>query len=116
MLIIFTIFFMIILGLFNRKYAHFNIINLALIGGFGIIFAINIIIGGLPFIPYLILLSKYKKDQKVQEALLYDNLIDNSKNYFYFYIILFLILIICGIYFNFDSFHKLINKKKVKSK
>lgn len=101
--LLFTIIFMAILGYLKNKNEIFNIINIAIIGGYGIIFGINIIVGGLPFIPYLILSSNY------EEKSLYQNLIDNSQKWFYS--ILFISLIICGIYFNFSSFKKLRNKK-----
>lgn len=96
-----------ILCYLKNKYHKFNIINIALIGGFVIIFGINIINGGLPFIPYLILSSKY------QEKSLYNNLIDNNKIGYYTF--LFLILIVCGLYWNNSSYNKLKNKK-IKSK
>ena len=96
-----------ILGFFQNKYPKFCIFNVSFIGGYGIIFGINIIIGGMPFIPYLILAEKYEEDD------LYDRILE--KNNIGYYTFLHLLLIFCGIFWNNSRFNKL-KERKMKSK
>lgn len=86
----------------KNKYPKFTIFNIAITGGFGIIFAVNVINGGFPFIPYLILASKY------EESTLYEKIL--NKNIFGYYAFLFLILLFCGIYWSNSSYNKLKSK------
>ena len=50
--------FITILSYLKNKYPKFSIANISIISAFGIIFGINIINGGLPFVPYLISILK----------------------------------------------------------
>ena len=105
MLLLFCSFaIMIVFVYLQNKYSKFSIINISLIGGFGIIFGTNIINGGLPFIPYLILLSKYKENELFKKIL--------DKNIAGFYISFLLILLFCGIFWNNSSYNKLKSKKE----
>lgn len=100
-----TIICLIIISLitfYKNKNSRFTIVNLAIIGAFGIMFAINIICGGLPFIPFLILASTY------DEKNLYEKILNN--NIFGNYTFVFLIFLICGIYWNTKSYKKLKTK------
>ena len=98
---------MILFGYLRNKYPKIIMINIAINGGFGIIFGINTIIGGLAFIPYLILAAKHKEES------LFDAILNNNISIFYGF--LFLILIFCGLYWNNSSFNKL-KSKILKSK
>ena len=105
MLLLFCSFaIMVVFVYLQNKYSKFSIINISLIGGFGIIFGTNIINGGLPFIPYLILLSKYKENELFKKIL--------DKNIAGFYISFLLILLFCGIFWNNSSYNKLKSKKE----
>ena len=94
---------MILFGFLKNKYPKITIIIISSIAGFAIIFGVFQINGGVPFIPYLILSSKYK------EKSLFDKLLNN--NLIGYYIFLLLILVFCGFYWNNSSFNKLKNKK-----
>jgi hypothetical protein len=96
--------FITILSYLNNKYPKFSIANISIISAFGIIFGINIIYGGLPFIPYLILIQKY------QETDLYEAILE--KNIILYYAPLFIILAICGYFWNKNSYYILLNNKK----
>ena len=98
---------MVLFGYLKNKFPKINIINISLVGGFGIVFGINIINGGLPFLPYLILSSEYK------ENFLYESLLNN--NILGYYASLLFILIICGFFWNKASYDKL-KSRKLKSK
>ena len=91
-----------IIGFFKNKYPKFCILNISIIGGYGIIFGINIINGGLPFLPYLILTAKYDEDELFKRIL--------DKNLSGYYSFLYLIFIFCGIFWNNSRFNKLKNK------
>ena len=95
----------IVISLFvylKNKYPKVNIVNIAIIGAIGIIIGINIINGGMPFIPYLILTSKYEEND------IYAHILE--KNNIGFYAFLFVTFIFCGFYWNNSSYMKLKNK------
>ena len=96
---------MVVFGFLKNKYPKITILIISNIAGFGIIFGVYLINGGLPFIPYLILSSKYK------EKSLYDKLLDN--NLIGYYMLLLLILVFCGVFWNSSSFNKLKNKNNI---
>ena len=92
-----------LLSYINNKYPKFSIINISIVSAIGIIFGINIINGGFPFIPYLILILKY------EETDLFDAILD--KNIIFFYAFLFIIFSFCGFYWN-NSYYNLLKNKK----
>ena len=96
---------MVVFGFLKNKYPKITILIISNIAGFGIIFGVYLINGSLPFIPYLILSSKYK------EKSLYDKLLDN--NLIGYYMFLLLILVFCGVFWNNSSFNKLKNKNNI---
>ena len=100
--VIITLSIISIIIYFKNKYPKFTIFNIAITGGFAIIFAVNIINGGFPFIPYLILASKYEENNLYEKIL--------NKNIFGYYAFLFLIFLFCGIYWSNSSYNKLKNK------
>ena len=92
-----------LLSYINNKYPLFSIINISIISAIGIIFGINIINSGLPFIPYLILIVKY------EEIDLYEAILD--KKIIFYYAFLFIIFSFCGFYWN-NSYNNFLNNKK----
>ena len=82
-----------------------NILNISLISSFGIIYAINILFGGLPFIPYYILGKQANNSQ--------DDIIEKLKegDSVLIYLILFIAFIAYGYYRNNINFKIAIHKK-----
>lgn len=84
-----------------------------MLSAYGILYGLHILIGGLPFLPFLILAkSKYAiyDDVKYRENGLYEGLRDN--NSLLSYIIFFVILSVIGFYFNYSNYKLFIEKKK----
>lgn len=78
---------LIILFIFlQTKYIRISILYIVFIAGYGIIYAFNILFGGLPFFPFLILSKEYKE----QEKGFYDKLMEKSHAFLYgiFYVVL----------------------------
>ena len=94
--------FIALLLYLKNNFPNVNIINISIISAIGIIFGINIINGGLPFIPYLILILKY------EETHLYEAIL--GKNKIMYYAILFIIFLFCGIVWNKSYYNLLENK------
>lgn len=107
--IIFVITFILLFFFFKKSHTNFNIICLNLIGANGIIIGINILVGGLPFIPYLILLREYK-EEKMFSLLL-------SESLYIYYLIFYFVLVACGFYSNKYKYSllKSIRMKRIKS-
>ena len=82
-----------------------NILNISLISSFGIIYAINILFGGLPFIPYYILGKQASNSQ--------DDIIDKltKGDSILLYLLLFITMIAYGCYKNNINFKIAIHKK-----
>ena len=80
-------------------------LNISLISSFGIIYAINILFGGLPFIPYYILGKQASNSQ--------DDIIDKltKGDSFLVYLLLFIAMIAYGSYKNNINFKIAIHKK-----
>ena len=94
---------MIILFIFlQNKYLYFNITCIVIISSYGVLFGLNILFGGLPFIPYYIL-TKYRKDD------LFDRLCDG--NYKYAYGTFFVLMCAYGSYKNYINYEIAMNKK-----
>ena len=75
-----------------------NILNISLISSFGIIYAINILFGGLPFIPYYILGKQASNSQ--------DDIIDKltKGDSIIIYLALFIVMVAYGYYRNNINF------------
>jgi len=97
-----------LLSYINNKYPNFSITNISIVSAIGIIFGINIINNGFPFIPYLILILKYEETD-LYEAIL-------GKNIFLYYALLFSIFVFCGLYWNTSYYNLLKNKKSLLTK
>jgi hypothetical protein len=82
-----------------------NILNISLISSFGLIYAINILFGGLPFIPYYILGKQAQNSQDdIMEKL-------TKGDSFLIYLIIFIVMITYGYYKNNINFKIAIHKK-----
>ena len=90
--VIFIIAFVILLLILKSKYDNFTIINFNVFGGYGIILGINMLIGGLPFIPYFIVVKEYGDKDTLSKLAQRNNII--------IYSLLYLFLIGFGFYLN----------------
>ena len=105
------IFCLVFIGfwLFYRNRNHYIlIINMSILASYGLLFGLNVLVGGFPFVPYFILAKVYVRDPQKEQ--LYERLWDN--NIWYFYFILFLILSVIGSYFNITNYRVFMEKKK----
>ena len=111
--IVFCVAFIIFFLIFRIKNLKLTIAFISMLSAYGILYGLHILIGGLPFIPFLILAkSKYAiyDDVKYRENGLYERLRNN--NSLLSYIIFFVILSIIGFYFNYSNYKLFIEKKK----
>ena len=99
-LIVFSIFI-------QNKYPRISILYITIIAGYGMIYGINILFCGLPFLPYFILARKH-----IEEKYLFDKLVDNNDVYIYAF--LFILFVGFGIYSN-DINYRIAMNKKIKS-
>ena len=77
-------------------------INLSLIASYGIVYGLNVLFGGLPFMPFLILSKENEKDENVDDReKLFQRLIDH--NNLIFYSVLYVIIALAGSYFNITN-------------
>ena len=105
------IFCLVFIGfwLFYRNRNHYIlIINMSILASYGLLFGLNVLVGGFPFVPYFILAKVYVRDPQKEQ--LYERLWDN--NIWYFYFILFLILSVIGSYFNITNYRVFMEKRK----
>ena len=75
---------------------------------YGIIYAANILFGGINFIPYLILAKRYKSI----EGDLYDEL--TKSHFHFFYLGVFVIFVFIGVCKNLENYKILMNRGKTK--
>ena len=111
--IVFWVAFIIFFLIFRIKNLKLTISFISILSAYGILYGLHILIGGLPFLPFLILAkSKYAiyDDVKYRENGLYERLRDN--NSLLSYIIFFVILSVIGFYFNYSNYKLFIEKKK----
>ena len=95
--------------LFYRNRNHnFLIINMSIIASYGLLFGVNILVGGFPFVPYFILAKVYVEN--VEKEQLYERLWKN--NYWYHYFIFFIFFSVIGAYFNITGYKVFMEKKK----
>lgn len=104
-IIAFIIFFFVI----RSKYIYINIGNVCIMSSYGIMFGMNILIGGIPFLPFFIL-SVDSFDGYQPEENLYTKLRDGNK--IWFYAGAFVIAVIGGFYLNYSNYKLFIEKKK----
>ena len=93
----------------QNKYVKINIINVCIISGYGIIYGMNILFGGLPFLPFFILAKKIEE----QETGLYKLL--EKGNFIQFYGIFYVLIIIYGYWKNHVNY-KITMNRKIKNK
>ena len=100
---LFTCIIMIVFFIFiQNKYVKFSIFNICFMASYGIIYGINILFGGVPFIPFFILSKRY------DDEYLFPKLC--SKNYIYHYGTCFICLCIYGSYSNYINYKIATNK------
>ena len=103
------IFFIILFFLFKNKYPKISIVYISILLSYGILYGIHILIGGLPFLPYLIL-AKTKYEPYDIEKGLYERL--KSKSAIIFYLIFFVVITVLGFFLNYTRYKLFIEKKK----
>ena len=103
------IFFIILFFLFRNKYPKISIVYISILLSYGILYGIHILIGGLPFLPYLIL-AKTKYEPYDIEKGLYERL--KSKSAIIFYLIFFVVITVLGFFLNYTRYKLFIEKKK----
>ena len=95
--------------LFYRNRNHnFLIINMSIIASYGLLFGVNILIGGFPFIPYFILAKVYVEN--VEKEQLYERLWFH--NLWYQYLIFLILFSVGGSYFNITGYRVFMQKKR----
>jgi hypothetical protein len=94
--------------IFQNKYPKISIVYIVLMACYGIIYAANILFGGIIFIPYLILAKRYKSI----EGDLYDEL--TKDNFHFFYLAAFVIFVSIGVWKNLENYKILMNRGKTK--
>lgn len=100
---LFTCLVLIVLFIFiQNKYLKFSIINICIIAIYGIIYGLNILFGGLPFIPFFILAKKYDDDRLFSKLC--------NKNYIFHYGLFIILLFIYGYYTNNINYKIATNK------
>ena len=100
---------MIIFTLFRNRYYIMTMINVCLLSSYGIVYGFHILIGGIPFLPFLIFF-KTKYNESIDHAL-YKVLEAGDKIPFYFGA--FWILAFIGFYFNYTGYKLFIQKKTI---
>lgn len=98
--IIFILIFIGIFLYFKNNHTTFTIISTVVIGVYGIIKGINILVGGVPFIPYLILLKEYKEEE------MFNKIMDNN-SLFFCYLITSVLLAAVGFHSNRSKYNEL---------
>ena len=99
---------LIMMGLFiflQNKYTIVNIMNIVFISSYGVVYGLNILVGGLPFLPFFILV----KQDSIEKDYLYHKLVD--KNHIYFYASIYVVLLVYGSYKNYINYKIATNKK-----
>ena len=86
-----------------------TIVNVSLLSSYGIVYGFHILVGGIPFLPFLIL-SKTRHGEYLDEAL-YDVLEQGDKIPYYF--VAFCLLAMIGFYLNYTGYKIFIEKKKI---
>lgn len=104
-----VIIFILLFIIFQNKYPIISITYIVLMASYGIIYAFNVLFGGISFIPFLILAKKYEDFEEIH---LYKLLIDGL--FKYFYLVVFFIMVGIGIYKNKDNYNILMNRGKTK--
>jgi len=88
----------------KNKYEIFTMINLSLMASYGIIYGLNVLFGGLPFMPFLILSKENEKNENIDEReKLFQRLITHNK--LLVYSIFYVVFALAGSYFNTISFY-----------
>ena len=98
----------IIFTLYRNKYYIMTIINVSLLSSYGIVYGLHILIGGIPFLPFLIL-SKTKYNNYI-DAALYKVLEAGDKIPHFF--TAFWVLAIFAFYLNYSGYKLFMQKKK----
>jgi hypothetical protein len=102
---LFSCLIMIGLAIFiQNKYPRVSIVNISIIAGYGIIYGVNILFGGLPFLPYFIMAKKNKEEKNLFKKLVDNNIVE-------FYFVIYIVLIIYGYYSNLMNYRIAMNKK-----
>lgn len=107
---IITFITMIFFIFIQNKSPIFSIFSLINIASYGIVFGFNILFGGIPFIPYLILIKEFMNE--INESSLFKDLIDVKL--LLFYVVSFLLMLCFGIYRNNENYKAITSKIKSK--
>ena len=98
----------IIFSLYRNKYYIMTIVNVSLLSSYGIVYGFHILIGGIPFLPFLVL-SKTKYKDYIDISLY--RVLEAGDKIPYFFGAFWLFAII-GFYLNYSGYKLFIQKKK----
>jgi hypothetical protein len=97
----------------KNKYEIFTMINLSLMASYGIIYGLNVLFGGLPFMPFLILSKENEKNENIDEReKLFQRLITHNK--LLVYSIFYVVFALAGSYFNITNTKIFMQKSRKK--
>jgi len=99
---------LIMMGLFiflQNKYTIVNIMNIVFISSYGVVYGLNILVGGLPFLPFFILV----KQDSIEKNFLYHKLVE--ENLVLLYAPIYVVLVVYGTYKNYINYKIATNKK-----
>ena len=103
------LFFIILFVFLQNKYVAVNIINICIIASYGVIYGMNILFGGLPFLPFFILAKEFKEEEKTLFMMLVNG------NLIQFYGIFYVLLLIYG-YWKNNINYRIATNRKLKNK
>ena len=111
--LVFCLAFIIFWVIFKEKYPNITMVNICAISTYGIIFGANLIVGGLPFIPFYIL-AKAAKVEKDNPAKMDKDIYDlmKGKSHLDIYTGIFIFFVLIGSYFNITNYKAFMAKKK----
>ena len=103
--------FMVSWILLKDKYPKVTMVRLSLIASFGITFGLNVLFGGYPYMPFLILAKKYQ-DEDDESNTLFKRL--SGRNNLRIYLGLYALFSIVGCYFNINNTKTFMEKARKK--
>ena len=111
--LVFCLAFIIFWVIFKEKYPNITMVNICVISTYGIIFGTNLIVGGLPFIPFYILAKAAKVEKDIPAKMdtdIYDLM--KGKSHLDIYTGIFIFFVLIGSYFNISNYKAFMEKKK----
>ena len=111
--------FMVSWILLKDKYPKVTMVRLSLIASFGITFGLNVLFGGYPYMPFLILAKKYQDEKKIEvqdeeneSNTLFKRL--SERNNLHIYLGIYVFFSFVGCYFNINNTKTFMEKARKK--